>query len=184
MKRDKGAIAYRGEPQVRYAYHLLEKFCDRVFVSNRSEQHEEPLFEGLNQIHDRFLDLGPMGGMLSAFHTHPEAAWLVLGCDLPFVNERTLRELVSERDSLMLATCYLSEHDGLPEPLCAVYEPRYRRRLHQFLGDGRDCPRKSLINSRAKRLRLADPSALENINSPVDFERAVKQIRREKTRDE
>ncbi len=177
MKRDKAAIEYHGVPQVRYAYQLLEQYCDRVFVSNRADQADEPLFEGLEQIHDRFVGFGPMGGMLSAFHTYPEAAWLVLGCDLPFVDEPVLDALLDARDPLMLATCYTSAHDGLPEPLCAVYEPRYRRRLHQFLASGRDCPRKALINSRAKRIDLANPRALDNINSPDEFEAAVMQIK-------
>lgn len=181
MKRDKAAIEYHGMPQVRYAHRLLERYCERVFVSNRADQAEDPLFEGLEQIHDRFVGFGPMGGMLSALHTYPEAAWLVLGCDLPFVDESVLGALLDARDPLMLATCYTSAHDGLPEPLCAVYEPRYRRRLHQFLASGRDCPRKALINSRAKQVELADPRALDNINSPEELETARMQIKEETT---
>ena len=177
MKRDKGAIEYHGTPQVRYVYRLLERFCDRVFVSNRGDQADDPLFEGLEQIHDRFVGFGPMGGMLSALHTYPEAAWLVLGCDLPFVDESVLRTLIDARDPLMLATCYTSAHDALPEPLCALYEPRYRRRLHQFLASGRDCPRKALINSRAKRIELENPRALDNINSPDELETALMHIK-------
>jgi molybdopterin-guanine dinucleotide biosynthesis protein MobB len=179
MERDKAAIEYHGVPQVRYAHGLLSGFCDRVFVSNREDQASDPVFDGLDQIHDRFLDFGPMGGMLTAFHTHPEAAWLVLGCDLPFVDETTLRELITRRDPLKTATCYVSAHDGLPEPLCALYEPAYRLRLHQFLADGRDCPRKALINSRAQRLTLHDPRALDNINYPGEYESAAAAIGKE-----
>lgn len=182
MRRDKAAIEYRGVPQVRFAYSLLEGFCERVFVSNRAEQAAEPVFEGLEQIHDRFVDFGPMGGILSAMHAHPQAAWLVLGCDLPFVDEATLRELVAQRDPLLQATCYVSAHDGLPEPLCALYEPRYRRRLHQFLADGRECPRKALINTRVKRILLSDPTALDNINDPEEYELAAAKIREEAAR--
>lgn len=173
MRRDKAAIDYHGLPQVRYAYDLLAGFCDRVFVSNREDQADEPAFEGLEQIHDRFIGFGPMGGMLTAFHAYPNVAWLVLGCDLPFVDVSTLEHLLAQRDPLSLATCYLSTHDGLPEPLCAVYEPAYRRRLHQFLAEGRDCPRKALINSRAKRLQLPNPAALDNVNSPEEYDEAV-----------
>lgn len=179
MKRDKAAIAYRGVAQVRYAYELLEGICNRTFVSIRAEQAQEEVFSGLEQIRDRFSEIGPMGGILSAMHTHPEAAWLVLGCDLPFVDDRTLRELEAGRDPILQATCYESTHDALPEPLCAIYEPRYRRRLHQFLAEGRDCPRKALINTRVRRLTLRDRGALDNINSPEDSARAAARIREE-----
>jgi molybdopterin-guanine dinucleotide biosynthesis protein A len=179
MSRDKAAIEYRGLPQVRFAYELLGGICDRVFVSSRAEQAADPAFSGLEQIHDRFIGFGPTGGILSAMHTHPTAAWLVLGCDLPFVDRTVLDELLDRRDPLALATCYDSAHDGLPEPLCAIYEPRYRRRLHQFLASGRDCPRKALINSRAKHLTLSSPGALDNINSPEEYNEAMSRIAEE-----
>ena len=122
MQRDKAKIEYRRVPQVRYAYELLAAACDRAFVSIRADQSDDPVFAGLEQIHDRFTGIGPMGGMLSAMHEHPEAAWLVLGCDLPFVDTATLEHLLANRDPLLQATCYESAHDGLPEPLCTVYE--------------------------------------------------------------
>lgn len=171
MQRDKGSIDYHGVPQVRYAYGLLEGVCERTFVSIRSERAADPLFEGLNQIPDRFLGIGPMGGILSALHAHPDAAWLVLGCDLPLVTKGTLEELVAARDPLKLATCYDSSTDGFPEPLCAIYEPGIRPRLLQFLAMGRDCPRKALINSRSHRIRLSDPHALDNVNDPEEMAR-------------
>ncbi|WP_455381872.1 bifunctional molybdenum cofactor guanylyltransferase MobA/molybdopterin-guanine dinucleotide biosynthesis adaptor protein MobB [Salinispira pacifica] len=176
MGRDKGAIEYHDEPQVRYVHRLLERFCDKVYVSVRSEQTDDPAYRDLPHLADRFVDFGPMGGILTALHTHPEAAWLVLGCDMPFVTEQTIANLLSKREPLKLATVFDSSSDGLPEPLCAVYEPAYRRRLHQFLGEGRTCPRKALIRSRVQRLALSDPGALRNINSPEEYDQAAAEI--------
>jgi molybdopterin-guanine dinucleotide biosynthesis protein A len=178
MKRDKAAIPYHGLPQVRYAYALLERVCERVFVSLRSERSGEVLFSGLDQLPDRFLGIGPVGGILTAMHEHPGAAWLVLGCDLPYVGEETLRLLAAERDPVKLATCYLSSHDALPEPMCAIYEPAIRPRILQFLGQGRDCPRKTLINSRTKRIALRRPHELDNVNTPEESERALTELSR------
>ena len=168
MHREKAAIAYHGVPQARWAAELLSSVCRRVYVSTRADQGGEPVFDGLEQIHDRFVDIGPMGGILTALHAHPEAAWLVLGCDLPFVTLETLEELIRRRDPFRFATCYDSLGDGLPEPLCAIYEPSYRARLHQFLAAGRTCPRKALIQSRCRRIPLLDPRALDNVNDPQE----------------
>ena len=179
MNRDKAGIEYHGIPQARYAAHLLEGICSRVFISLRVERASDPLFAGCEVLPDTFVGFGPMGGILSAFHAYPHAAWLVLGCDLPYVTAGTLRRLVEARDPLKLATAYLSPEDRLPEPLVALYEPAYRRRLHQFLAEGRNCPRKSLINSRFKAVETADPNETANINNPEEYERALLRLSEE-----
>ncbi|HUX13380.1 MAG TPA: bifunctional molybdenum cofactor guanylyltransferase MobA/molybdopterin-guanine dinucleotide biosynthesis adaptor protein MobB [Spirochaetia bacterium] len=174
MRRDKGEIAYHGEPQVAHAFRLLERFCSKVYVSVRdAERGDESAAHGLPQLSDRFIDFGPMSGILTALHTHPQTAWVVLGCDMPFITEATIGELLTARDPLKLATAFDSSLDGLPEPLCAVYEPGYRRRLHQLLAEGRTCPRKALVHSHVRRLTLSDPDALRNINSPEEYEEAM-----------
>ncbi len=174
MQRDKASIEYHGEPQVLYAYHLLERTCEKVFVSVRSAESES---FGLPTLADRFVDFGPMGGILTALHEHPHAAWVVLGCDLPFVTADTVATLLSLRDPFKVASVFDSSSDGLPEPLCAVYEPVYRHRLHQFLGGGISCPRKALINSHVNHLSLPDPEALANVNTPEEYRTAIDRIR-------
>ena len=180
MHRDKAAIAYHGVPQARWAADLLSRVCAQVYLSTRADQGGAEAFRGLKQIHDRFVEIGPMGGILTALHAHPAAAWLVLGCDLPFVTLETLTELVRHRDPFRFATCYDSSEDGLPEPLCAIYEPSYRARLHQFLAAGRTCPRKALIQSRCRRIPLIDPRALDNVNDPEEAQAASALLARRK----
>jgi len=180
MHRDKAAIAYHGVPQARWAADLVSQVCSQVYLSTRADQGGEEIFDGIEQIHDRFVDIGPMGGILTALHAHPEAAWLVLGCDLPFVTLETLEELVRRRDPFRFATCYDSSEDGLPEPLCAIYEPSYRARLHQFLAAGRTCPRKALIQSRCRRIPLIDSRALDNVNDPEEAQAASALLARRK----
>jgi len=173
MRRDKGEIDYHGEPQVRYVHHLLEQFCEHVLVSVRSRR---AAYRGLPLIEDTFRGLGPTGGILTAMHAHPEAAWLVVGCDMPFVTGETIDELLGQRDPLRGATAFVSMSDGFPEPLCAVYEPAFRARFHQFLSIGIDCPRKALINSNVKRLTPSDPRALSNVNTPDEYSAAVERL--------
>ena len=47
----------------------------------------------------------------------------MLACDLPLLDAATLEHLLRARDPRRAATAYRSSHDGLPEPLCAIYEP-------------------------------------------------------------
>lgn len=175
MQQDKALLRYRDKPQLEVAYDLLTPHCQQVFISSRPAQWQDSTLKQtaistLPQIHDRFLDFGPMGGILTAMTEYPEAAWLVLACDLPLLDNLTLEYLLQNRNPHKLASAYLSSSDGLPEPLCAVYEPRMRSRLLAFLGAGYACPRKALLNSEIKTLNLPQPRALDNANTPDDYQ--------------
>lgn len=171
MGRPKWALDYQGEPEAERVARLLGEVCERVFLSVRPGQEVEAVPE-LPHIEDVFPPWGPTTGILSAMETHPEAAWLVVACDLPFLDGRTLAALTASRDVLKIATAFRSAHGGLPEPLCAVWEPRARQRLLQAAGTGRSCPRKVLIESAPLLLDLENPRALDNANTPDDYQAA------------
>ncbi len=177
MGRDKSTLNYHGAAQVKYCHDLLRSFCEEVFVSNRPSQADLNEHQGLNQIHDSFLDMGPLGGILSAMRCHPAAAWLVLACDLPWVDQEVIQTLLNARNPFVFATAYQSAHNAWPEPLCTVYEPKMYPRLLAFLGTGHTCPRKALINSRITMIRQPRPNALDNINHPHEYQRVIKEIR-------
>jgi molybdopterin-guanine dinucleotide biosynthesis protein A len=143
-----------------------------AFVSCRADQAQHPAFSGLPQIHDRFLGFGPMGGILSALLLRRDAAFLVLACDLPFLDEAALAQLVRSRNPDKTATAFLG-HENLPEPLCAIYEPRAYAEFLGLMGQGIQCPRKALIRSDILSLRPENAHALANVNHPEEFQAAV-----------
>jgi molybdopterin-guanine dinucleotide biosynthesis protein A len=79
---------------------------------------------------------------------------------------------VAARDPARIATAFRSACDGLPEPLCAIYEPAARERLKAFVARGVLCPRKALIESSVLLLDPADGRALENVNRPDEYRSA------------
>ena len=176
MQRDKAALAYHGKPQVQWAYELLSEFCAATFVSVRPDQRDEPMRAALPQIVDRQPGIGPIAGITAALAEHPKAAWLVVACDLPFITAPILRHLIANRDPQRLATAYRSNHDSLPEPLCAIWEPAAREPLLAHLAAGKQCPRKFLINSNALLLDLPDSRALDNVNTAAEFSAAAMQL--------
>jgi molybdopterin-guanine dinucleotide biosynthesis protein A len=176
MQRDKAALDYHGKPQVMHAFDLLASHCSKAFVSSRPEQDEDDTIGQLPRIHDRFLGMGPMGGILSAMHEHPDAAWLILACDLPFVDNPLLAHLLKHRNPMRPASAYNSTNDGFPEPLCAIYEPKCIFQLLHFLGLGYSCPRKVLINTEIENLEQPGSGALDNINDPDEFAAARERL--------
>jgi molybdopterin-guanine dinucleotide biosynthesis protein A len=144
-----------------------------VFVSVRPDQTSDPVRARFDQIVDTHENVGPIAGIMAAQAKHPQVAWLVLACDLPFLDNATLTHLISARQPQRLATAYRSSHDGLPEPLCAIYEPASREALLAHVAKGKDCPRKFLINSDVQLIDEPNPHALDNVNTPDEYGSAV-----------
>ena len=169
MQTDKSRLRYgaAGREQREVAASLLAGVCQDVFVSCRAEQ-AAGLPPTLRPLPDTFLGLGPLGGILSAFRHDPNAAWLVLACDLPFLTATTLGQLVAGRQPGRLATAFQSPGNEFPEPLITIFEPRAYPELLRFLGMGYSCPRKMLINSDINLLPTPGGEALRNVNTPAE----------------
>lgn len=177
MGADKGLINYHGQPQRDHAAQLLTGFCEKVFLSVRPDQTGD-LDSPFPAISDTFLGLGPLGAILSAFREHPDAAWLVIACDLPMLNAETLQLLTEQRHTGLMATAFNSPVNHLPEPLIAIWEPRSYPVLLQFLAQGYACPRKALINSPIRLLEAPDAQALLNVNTPAELEQVQEQLQK------
>lgn len=168
MGKDKGAIDYHGKAQREYAADLLNNYCDETFLSVQEGQQFDTNY-GL--IHDSFRELGPYGGLLSAFRQDPNTAWVAVACDIPLLDNETLQLLVESRDTSKMATCFHNPATEFPEPLITIWEPRAYPVLLQFLGLGYSCPRKVLINNEVHEVHLERPEVLANVNTPEEHEK-------------
>jgi molybdenum cofactor guanylyltransferase len=173
MKRDKAALQYRGRTQLDRAFELAGRHVSRVFVSVRASQADDPSRANRPLIIDSVTGEGPIVGIRSALAAHPQVAWLVLACDLPFLSDAALAHLLAERDASAFATAYRSAHDGLPEPLCAVWEPKAAVALAEYQAAGGHCPRKFLMRHAARILEPLDTQALDNVNTPEEYAKAL-----------
>ena len=143
MQRDKATLSYHdGKTQLEWAMELVGSHAERTFVSVRPGQ-DDPIRARFEQIVDTQEGLGPIAGILAAQARYPDVAWLVVACDLPFIDDRTLEYLLAERDPVRQATAFRSshsdnpKHNGLPEPLCAIYEPASRAAILAQIATGK-----------------------------------------------
>ena len=177
MRRDKATLTYHGRTQLEWAMELIKPYVEKAFVSVRPGQND-PARARFEQIADTRDGLGPIAGIMAAQARYPEVAWLVLACDLPFLDDATLRYLLEQRDPTRPTTAFRSrnqnpKHDGLPEPLCAIYEPSSREAILAHVASGKDCPRKFLINAGPKLLDQPNAQALDNVNTPEEYGSAM-----------
>jgi molybdopterin-guanine dinucleotide biosynthesis protein A len=173
MERDKASLKYQGRTQLDRAFELAGRHVSDVFVSVRASQLQDPTRSAHPMIVDSVPGDGPIVGIRSALAAHPKAAWLVLACDLPFLSDQSIEFLVRSRDAGGFATAYKSAHDGLPEPLCAIWEPASAQPLAEYQAGGGYCPRKFLIRHGARLLDPQDTRALDNVNTPEEYRQAL-----------
>jgi molybdopterin-guanine dinucleotide biosynthesis protein A len=176
MQRDKAMLEYGGRSQLERAVELITPLVEQVFVSVRPDQTGDPLRARFAQIVDSGEVAGPIAGIMAAQARHPDAAWLVLACDLPLLDQQTLAHLLRSRRPERQATAYRSTHDGLPEPLCAIYEPSSREAMRAQVASGGDCPRKFLLNASTELIDQPQPGALDNVNTPNDYGSATHRL--------
>jgi molybdenum cofactor guanylyltransferase len=187
MGQNKADLDYHGRPQWLYLRHLLDDLGLETSVSCRPEQ--AGTFGMSHEITDAFAGLGPMGAILSALQQAPDAAWMVLACDLPLLDKPALQFLIDRRNPAATATCFrqppapegwdfgkAAQEEGFPEPLISIWEPKSYMTLLQFLAQGVSCPRKVLLNSNTHLLDAPNPEVLLNANTPEEREKILEKI--------
>jgi len=168
MGSDKGLLAYYDRPHREYLYELLGKHCTKVFLSLRDGQQAE-ISEGIEYILDQNKRQGPFKGILSAHETHPNTAWLVLACDLPFIDDATLQELIQNRNLEKDATAFISKV-GEPEPLVCIWETHGLKKATSFLAEtNSQSPKRFLQNANISAVQPAHKRALLNVNTLDEF---------------
>jgi molybdopterin-guanine dinucleotide biosynthesis protein A len=169
MGTDKSDLVYFEKPQKEHLKDLLQSNQLPTFFSVQG------VSENSAEIHDTFLNLGPFGGICSAFQKDPNSAWLVLATDLPFVNKELIALLLQKRNPSKVATAIKGKNKQFVEPLVTIYEPKAYPILLQYLAQGYSCPRKMLINSDVEIVEVED-DLIRNINTPEEFEAAKKEL--------
>lgn len=78
---------------------------------------------------------GPLAGILAALESLPEAAWLIVACDQPWLDGALLDWLIAlrtpERDAILPRT-----DAGRVHPFPGIYEPALLHRLRAHVGAG------------------------------------------------
>lgn len=175
MGEDKSQIDYYGKTQEIYIADICAELGLETFIS-KSHSYTEDAIGGYPVIKDRLVDMGPFGAILSAMMSDPNAAWLVLACDLPYITSDSILDLIKSRKSSRQSTAYKLIGQPFPEPLIAIYEPSIYQRMLRFLSLGYACPRKVLINSDVEHVPLEKEQIAFNANTIEEKDLVKKSI--------
>jgi molybdopterin-guanine dinucleotide biosynthesis protein A len=169
--RDKAGVEIAGQTLLERTVQLLAAHCENVWVSVRRDQTGDALRSRFPLLIDPPGQSGPPAALLAARAAAAGHAWLIVACDLPGLDAAAFACLLEARDTARVATALRSPSDGLPEPLCAIYEPSGLELYEELSADGPLSPRVFLVEQAAKRVAPPRPEALSNMNRPEDLAR-------------
>lgn len=185
--RDKGLARLGGKPLVRRVADGLRPVVDETIISISSRNGQQAYRSRppphARFVEDRFADIGPLGGLITAFEEAGGEYVAVAPCDAPFIKPALygmLFELAQGTDGAVPVV------GGYFEPLNAVYRrqgmlPAMKRALAEGLTKPVDAYRHLDILAVGERsLRRADPGleSFVNLNTPEALGRARGRMRR------
>lgn len=172
MGRPKQILSRGGLTLVEIAVSAVERVIRQVVLAGSG-----PIPPGLHRF-ERLSDppgiAGPMAGLLAAMRRAPEAAWVVVACDMPRVREQAVVWLLEQRGPGVRAVLPKNTEGGV-EPLLAVYEPSMKGELERRFENGRFGLR-HLAESKGVRCPIPPDDVRDawmNVNTMEEFESSV-----------
>ena len=177
LGQEKALLRVHGQGQpdlLRRTHNLLTALLPRCWVACRPARPRA----GYDCIFDQVEGLGPFSGVHAALRAAAEecfAAVLALSCDLPFMDEATLRRLLAARETApgqRLLTTFRQRETGFIEALTAVYEVAALPLFDAALARGERKLSRVIPLERQRHIFYSQTEALPffNINYPADLE--------------
>lgn len=121
----------------RYFYEValeaLKAHCDEVIIVTRQELLK-CFPEGVKAITDiiDYKGLGPLAGILSAMESVEADRYIVLPCDMPYVDEKVVGKLLAQHEQAVTAVVV----DGRQHPLVSIWDRSMKGNLREVLANG------------------------------------------------
>lgn len=192
MGSEKRLLTYHDKTQETYLYEVLQPFCEEVFVSINANQTS-----ALPVIKDCFDDMkSPLVGIIAAMKAYPDTAWLVIACDMPFVKQELIEQLIKHRNPTKMATAFENkaieqdkkkvftmwseqENTRQPisvEPLITIYEPAMMSHFMNAYEAKRKSVLRVLQQVEVEMVQVSDVTLLQNINTFDEYQQAKKHV--------
>jgi molybdenum cofactor guanylyltransferase len=173
MGFNKALIDVDGRPIISILIDQVRRLTSRILISSNDDSSYR--FLNFPVIPDHFAGCGPLAGLHAAMRSNDCSLYVVLACDLPNLQARLLRSLVSLTEGFDAAIPRTS--DGIAHPLCAVYRRTCLPVIEQALQKGSNKFIETFITD-VLAVRWVGPDEgvygaadLANINTPEDLQK-------------
>jgi molybdopterin-guanine dinucleotide biosynthesis protein A/molybdopterin converting factor small subunit len=176
MGTPKALLLFDGEPLISHIVAMLRRqFADVVVVAAPGQ--DLPTLP-VNLVHDQVAYQGPVGGLCYGLAAAREDVCFVTSCDSAFLNASLIAHLVSR---IAGHDVVVPRWDGRFQPLHAVYRRAVLPVLEGQLARGELRPvflfdKVQTLSIDEEEIRRFDPDGASffNMNTPEDYERALK----------
>lgn len=176
----KALLPFHGEPVIARQIERMKRICDEIIVVTRDpDLFSRTVGDSVRLIEDRIPGKGPLSGMHAAFsELNSQDAWVV-GCDMPFINDRAAL-LMWEQKQEIGCDIVAPRIGGRIHPLHGVYDRRCTSHVTDLLQSGRHRV-KELFN-RVKWAAVEEGRFLQqkidirfvvNMNTPEEYAEAL-----------
>ncbi len=154
-------------------FELLSRHCNQVLVSCKEEK------QVLNYpcIFDKYLCNAPISGICSSLE-YFNSPVLVLSCDLPFIDDQTIRILIEARNKAVLTqgnlqmTTFKIKNTNFIEALVAIYETKAILALENAIQNQSYSLTKAILEKNRHHILIDKIGPFFNINYNEDLQEA------------
>jgi molybdopterin-guanine dinucleotide biosynthesis protein A len=168
MGTDKALLLVQDVPMLKRMIRLIGPFCKTILISG---QNADYIDFNIEMVPDLYTGCGPISGIISSLK-HSSTEWnLLVGVDVPFINEELIQYLISQIGQY---DCIVPEHEGGVEPLIGLYNRQILPIIEEMIskGDYKLMRLLAKLNTRyvdCNNLVKQFPRLFFNINRPGDY---------------
>ena len=171
MGTDKGLLMVEGEKIIERIIDAMKPVVDEIMIISNGNNYNNL---GYKVYSDIIKECGPMGGIHTALSFSNTEKNLIVSCDMPLLDSETFKIIVENSNECEIV---IPEHNGITEPLCAVYSTVCRNKFSQLLGSREWKLRDSLNYFSVKRIIFQNGIKVEkifsNINTKVEYKSLI-----------
>ncbi|MEM6831440.1 MAG: molybdenum cofactor guanylyltransferase [Bacteroidota bacterium] len=168
MGKDKYLLEVHGKPQYQFLYELLTEMGLKTFISCNAGQVAK-IPPGFPLIVDQFDQIGPIGGIASAFLRDMDVNWLVVACDLVHIDKQAISRLLEAISHEYDVVTYKKKHAAYFETVLTCYLSNVSGSMFEQMERDEYSLQTLLKNVNVKTISTEDESLFKNVNTPGDL---------------
>lgn len=165
MGEDKGVMLFNGKPMIEHIIDTVKPLVDDVIIISNQEGYNT---FGYSVYTDLIKDSGPLAGLYTGLTYSNTKKNVVLSCDVPFVTEDVIKELIKNCNNVNGVIC---ENDGKTHQLIGVYDKLCAEFFKNELESGQRKVKLALQKLKFKTINLNhfENKVFNNINAKDDI---------------
>ena len=166
MGTDKSMLQIDGMPIIQHTCEQLAACFEQILIS--ANQADRYSFLGFQIVPDKIPEQGPLMGIASALQASANELNFVIACDIPRIELRYVRRILSEAINSDADIIVPVTNEGKYEPLFAVYRRSVLKDINKVLSSGGLKISDVFDFCKVKKVELE--VELVNLNTMVEYE--------------